>query len=63
MAIESNRRYQDLHAAACNTVCMLSPLAPAGMTLADCLSTVSPQVVEVAMYCIHLEAASAMATA
>ena len=57
MAVESNRRYQDLHAAAGNAVRVLSPPAPAGMTLADRLYTVPPRVVEVATYCIHLGAA------
>ena len=42
---------------------MLSPSAPAGMTLADRLHTMPPWVVEVATYCIRLGAALAMATA
>ena len=61
MAAESNRRYQDLHAAAGNAIGVLSPPTPAGMTLADHLRTVPPQVVEVATYCIRLRAALAMA--
>ena len=63
MATESNRRYQDLHVAADNAIRMLSPLALMRMTLADCLCTVPLRVMEVAMYCIHLGATSAMATA
>ena len=63
MAAKSNRCYQDLHAAAGNAVCVLSPPTPVGMTLADHLHTVSPWVVEVATYCISLGAASAMAVA
>ena len=49
--------------AAGNTVCMLSPPAPTGATLADCLLTMLPWVMEVATYCIHLGVALAMATA
>jgi hypothetical protein len=63
MAAKSNRRYQDLHTAAGNVVCVLSPPVPAGMTLADCLHIVPPRSVEVAMYCIRLGAALAIATA
>ena len=63
MAVESNRCYQDLHAAVGNAVRVLLPPAPAWMTLTDHLRTVPPQVMEVAMYCIRLGAASAMATA
>ena len=62
MAAESNRRYQDLQAAARNAIRVLSPPAPAGMTVADYLHTVPPWVMEVATYCIHLGATSAMAT-
>jgi hypothetical protein len=39
---------------------MLSLPALVGMTLADYLRTVPPQVIEVATYCIHLGAALAM---
>ena len=63
MAVESNRRYQDLHAAAGNAVRVLSPPVPMGTTLADRLHTVPPWVMEVATYCIRLVAASTMATA
>jgi len=61
MAVESNNRYQDLHAAAGNAIRVLSPPAPAGTTLADRLRTVPPWVMEVATYCIRLGSASAMA--
>ena len=63
MAAESNRRYQDLHVAAGNAVYVLSPPTPTGMTLVDRLRTVPPWVMEVATYCIHLGAASAMVAA
>jgi hypothetical protein len=63
MAVESNRRYQDLHMVAGNAVRVLSPPAPAGMTLANRLRTMPPWVMEVAMYCIRLGATSAMAVA
>jgi hypothetical protein len=55
MAAESNRRYHDLHAAFVS--------CPYRETLMDHLHTVSPRVMEVAMYCIHLGATSTMATA
>ena len=61
MAVESNRRYQDLHAAAGNAVRVLSPPTPMGITLADLLHTVPPWVMEVATYYIFLGATSAMA--
>ena len=41
----------------------IRPPAPTETTLVDCLHTMPPRVVEVAMYCIHLGAASAMADA
>ena len=63
MVAKSNRRYQDLHTTIGNAVRVLSPPAPIGTTLADLLRTVPPRVMEVAMYCICLGAASAMATA
>ena len=63
MVAKSNRRYQDLHAAAGNTVCMISPTVLAGMTLVDHLCTMPPWVMEVATYYIHLGAASSMAAA
>jgi hypothetical protein len=63
MAAKSNRRYQDLHAAAGNAVYELSPPVPTGTTLADSLHTVPPRVVEVAMHCIRLGATSAIAAA
>jgi hypothetical protein len=63
MVTESNRCYQDLHTVAGNAVRVLSPPAPTGMTLVDCLHTVPPWVMEVATYCIHLVATSAMAVA
>jgi hypothetical protein len=56
MVAESNKSYQDLHTVVGNIVCVLSPPAPVGMTLADRLCTVPPWVMEVAMYCIHLGA-------
>jgi hypothetical protein len=56
MAVESNRRYQDLHVAVGNAVHVLSPPVPTGTTLADRLHTVPSRVVEVAMYCIRLGA-------
>jgi hypothetical protein len=62
MAAESNRCYQDLHMATGNAIDVLSPPAPARMPLADCLYTVPPRVMEVAMYWIHLGATLAMAT-
>ena len=61
MAVKSNRHYHDLHAEAGNVVRMLSPPAPAGTTLVDGLHTMPPWVMEVATYCIHLGATSAMA--
>jgi len=61
MVAENNRHYQDLHLTAGNTVCVLLPPAPAGMTLVDRLCTVPPWVMEVATYCIRLGSASAMA--
>ena len=63
MAAESNRHYQDLHAAAGKAVRVLLPPALAGMTLVDRLRTVPLRVMEVATYCIRLRAASAMAAA
>ena len=60
MAAESNRRYQDLHAAARNAIHVLSPPAPVGMTLVDYLRTMPPRIMEVATNCIHLGAASTM---
>ena len=63
MTAESNRSYQDLHAAGGNTVRMLSQHVPTGMTLVDCLCTMPPRVMEVATYCIHLGAASTMVAA
>ena len=63
MVAKSNRRYQDLHTVTGNTVRVLSPPAPMGMTLADRLHIVSPRVMEVASYCIRLGAALAMAAA
>ena len=63
MAAESNRRYQDLHAAAGNVVRVLSPPAPAGMTLADRRRTMPPRVMEVVTYYIRLGATLAMAIA
>jgi hypothetical protein len=58
-----NRRYQDLHATAGNTVHVLSPPVPVGTTLADRLRSVPRRVVEVVTYCIRLGATLAMATA
>jgi hypothetical protein len=46
-----------------NTVRVLSLPAPMGTTLADCLRTMPPQVIEVATYCIHLGATLAMVVA
>ena len=43
-----------------NTVRVLLPPTPTWMTLADHLHVVLPWVMEVATYCIHLGAASAM---
>ena len=63
MTAESNRHYQDLHATAGNTVCVLSPPAPTGLTLVDLLRIVLPWVMEVDTYCIRLRAALAMAPA
>ena len=63
MATESNKRYQDLHAVAANVISVLSPPAPARMTVANRLHTVPPWVLEVATYCICLGVASAMAAA
>ena len=63
MAAKSNRCYQDLHAAAGNAVCVLSPPTPVGMTLADGLHTMPPQVVEVSTYCICLGDALAITAA
>jgi hypothetical protein len=63
MVAKNNRRYQDHHAAAGNAVRVLLPPTPAGMTLADRLRTVPLRVMEVAAYCIHLGATSAMAAA
>ena len=63
MAAESNRRYQDLQAAARNAIRVLSPPVAVGTTLVDRLRTVPPWVMEVATYNIRLGAASAMATA
>ena len=63
MKAESNRCYQDLHAAAVNVVRVLSPPVLAGMTLADHLHTMPPWVMEVDTYCIFLGASSAMAAA
>ena len=63
MAAESNRHYQDLHATAGNTVCVLSPPAPTGLTLVDHLRIVLPWVMEVDTYYIHLGTALAMAAA
>ena len=60
MAVESNRRYQDLHAAAGNAVRVLLSHAPVGTTLVERLRTMPPWVMEVAMYCIRLGAALAM---
>jgi hypothetical protein len=63
MAAESNCRFQSINAAAGNAVRTLEPPAPAGTTVAECLRSVPPWVLEVATYCIHLGAASALVTA
>jgi hypothetical protein len=63
MVAESNRCYQDLHMAIGNAINVLSPPVPARTPLADCLYTVPPRVMEVAMYWIHLGATLARDTA
>jgi hypothetical protein len=63
MVAKSNRRYQYLRTATGSAVRVLSPPTPVGTSLADCLYIVSPWVMEVATYYIHLGATVAMATA
>ena len=63
MVAQSNRRYQDLHAAASNAVRVLLPPTHARTTLVDHLRTMPPWVMEVATYCILLGATLAMAAA
>ena len=50
MVAKSNMHYQALHMVVGNAVYVLLPPVPTGMTLANCLRTMPPWVVEVATY-------------